>query len=66
MSKIASLTPKIPRGTIIGKQIGGQPLSEAEQFWKCEACGRWLDMRDLGAVLEHDEPLPHPVCDQVQ
>jgi hypothetical protein len=56
----------IPRGKIIGKQIGGQPLSEAGQFWKCEACGSWFDMRDLGAVLDHERPLPHPACDQVQ
>jgi hypothetical protein len=27
---------------------------------------RWFDMRDLGAVLDHEEPLPHPVGDQVQ
>jgi len=29
-------------------------------------CGGYFDMRDLGAVLEHEEPLPHPVEDQVQ
>jgi hypothetical protein len=22
------------------------------------------DMRDLGAVLDHEEPLPHPAIDQ--
>ena len=26
----------------------------------------WFDMRDLGAVLDHEEPLPNPACDQVQ
>jgi hypothetical protein len=26
----------------------------------------WFDMRDLGAVLDHEEHLPHPVEDQVQ
>jgi len=26
----------------------------------------WFDMRDLGAVLDHEEPLPHPACDQAQ
>jgi hypothetical protein len=39
---------------------------EAEHFWKCKSCGGYFDMRDLGAVLEHEEPLPHPVEDQVQ
>jgi hypothetical protein len=56
----------IPRGKIIGKQVGGPPLSEAEHYFKCEACGGWFDMRDLGAVLDHEEPLPHPACDQAQ
>jgi hypothetical protein len=26
----------------------------------------WFDMRDLGAVLDHEESLLHPACDQVQ
>jgi hypothetical protein len=24
----------------------------------------WLDMRDLGAMVAHEEPLPRPACDQ--
>ena len=56
MTKIAS----------IGKRVGVQPIDEAEHFFKCEACGGWIDMRDLGAVLDHEEPLPHPACDQAQ
>ena len=65
MTKIANMTPTIARGTIIGK-VTGSSLTEAEHFWKCEACGGWVDMRDLGAVLDHEEPLPHPACDQAQ
>jgi hypothetical protein len=38
-----------PTRQIIGTQTGGLPLSEAEHSWKCEACGGWFDMRDLGA-----------------
>jgi hypothetical protein len=45
----------------MGKRTGGPPLTEAEHFHKCEACGGWF-----GAVLDHEEPLPHPACDQVQ
>jgi hypothetical protein len=41
-------------------------LSEAELFFKCEAFGGWFDMRDLGAVLDHEGSLPHPVEDQAQ
>jgi hypothetical protein len=66
MTKVARMTPTILRGTIMGNQRGGPPLSEAEHFWKCKACGGWFDMRDLGAVLDHEEPLPHPAQDQVQ
>jgi hypothetical protein len=66
MTKIARMTPIIPRGWVIGKRTGGPPMSEAEHFWKCEPSGGGFDMRDLGAVLDHKEPLPHPTCDQVQ
>jgi hypothetical protein len=66
MIKIARMARMIPRGTVMGERIDGPPLSEAEHFWKCEACGGWIDMRDLGAVLDHEEPLPHPTCDQAQ
>ncbi len=30
----------------------------ADLFFKCEACGGYFDGRDLGAVLEHEEPCP--------
>ena len=52
MTKIARMTPIIRRGTVIGKRAGGPLLSEAEHFHKCEACGGWFDVRDLGAVLD--------------
>jgi hypothetical protein len=29
-------------------------------------CGDWFDMRDLGVVLDHEEPLSHPASDQAQ
>jgi hypothetical protein len=29
-------------------------------------CGGFFDMRDLGAVLDHEGPLPHPAYDQAQ
>jgi hypothetical protein len=60
------MVTEIPRGTVIGKVTGGPPLTEAEHFFKCEMCGGWLDIRDLGAVLDHEEPLPDPECDQAQ
>jgi len=45
---------QISRGTVIGERIGAQPIDEAEHFWRCEACGGYFDMRDLGAVLDHE------------
>jgi hypothetical protein len=29
---------------------GDPPLSEAEHYFRCEACGGYFDMRDLNAV----------------
>jgi hypothetical protein len=56
----------IRRGEIIGDRVGGDPKSEAEHFIKCPKCGGYVDMRDLGQVLEHEGPLPHPAQDQPQ
>jgi hypothetical protein len=52
------------RGEIIGECVGGEPKSEADHFIKCPTCGGWVDMRDLGQVLEHEGPLPHPAQDR--
>jgi hypothetical protein len=32
MTKITSMTPPIPRGTIVGRRVGLQPIDEAEHF----------------------------------
>jgi len=37
--KIASLEDPFPRGTIMGQQVSGPRLSEAEHFRKCPLCG---------------------------
>jgi hypothetical protein len=56
----------IRRGEFMGRRVGGDPANEAEHFIKCGACGGWIDCRDLGAVFEHERPLPHPAQDQPQ
>jgi hypothetical protein len=33
-------------------------LRKAEQH--AELCGAWIEYRDLGKVLAHEGPLPHP------
>jgi hypothetical protein len=45
--KIASMEDPFPRGTVIGRQITGSPLSEAEHFRKCQLCGGYVDTRVL-------------------
>ena len=54
------------RGEIIGQRLGAEPKSEADHFMRCKTCGGYFDMRDLGQVLEHEGPLPHPVQDKPQ
>jgi hypothetical protein len=64
--KIASFDEPRPRGVVIGRQITGPRLSEAEHFRKCPMCGGYVDMRDRVWLEEHQEPLPHPPIDQAQ
>jgi hypothetical protein len=42
------------RKTIIGKRRGGEAQHEREHFIQCPACGRWIDMRFLDDVLNHE------------
>ena len=54
------VTPDIARGKYIGEAVALPPMDEAQHFIKCEACGAWIDCRDLGMVRDHEGPLPHP------
>jgi hypothetical protein len=54
------------RGEIIGQRVGGEPKDKSEHFIRCPDCGTWIDMRDLGQVLEHQGPVPHPKQDRPQ
>jgi hypothetical protein len=56
----------IPRGKYIGRRVGGSPKDEAAHFYQCEACGGWVDRRDLAQTFEHEGPLPHPPQDKPQ
>ncbi|WMT92642.1 hypothetical protein [Pelagibacterium sp. H642] len=56
-----------------GKAIIGSARDQADDeqshFYTCPACGQMVDMRDLGAVLHHEDeghdPLPDPVSTRV-
>ena len=61
-----SRLPRARRGTIYGHPNGWEPSSEADHFVQCPGRGAWIDMRDLGMVLEHAGPLPHPGRDKPQ
>ncbi|MCK1284347.1 hypothetical protein IVB41_10505 [Bradyrhizobium sp. 44] len=49
-----------------GKPAGPTSQSECEHFIRCPVCGKMLDMRELGDVLDHlhgqeieEEPTAH-------
>jgi hypothetical protein len=43
--KIASFDEPRPRGVVIGKQVTGPRLNEAEHFRKCPLCGGYFDKK---------------------
>lgn len=53
----------IPRNMFIGASVEPVP-SEGDNYYHCKLCSGWVDMRDLGAVLSHEGPMPHPAEDQ--
>jgi len=56
----------LARGKYTGERIDMPVTNEREHFERCPACGAWIDLRDLGQVLDHAGPLPHPSEDQPQ
>jgi hypothetical protein len=54
---------EFPRPKHIGCRMGNSPKNEAEHFYRCSACGGWVDCRDLGQVLDHEGALRHPAED---
>ena len=54
---------EFPRRKYVGRRVGDPLKEEAEHFYRCAACGRWVDYRDLSKVFDHEGPLPHPAED---
>ena len=46
-----------------GKRVGGDPISEADNFQVCPGCGQAFDRRELAQVPYHDQP-GHPPTDR--
>jgi hypothetical protein len=40
-----------PRKPIFRKPVDGKPANEG---YRCELCGTWIEYRDLGKVLAHE------------
>ena len=55
----------IPRGKS-GRTPPPLTCEAADSHIRCRACGGWIDVSDLGAVVDHCGPLPHPAIDQPQ
>jgi hypothetical protein len=66
MTTIMPIDEPRPRGTIIGRQVSGPPLTEADHFKLFPLCGGYVDMRDRVWLEEHQGSLPHPACDRAQ
>ena len=56
MSKITNAAKGIS-----GRIVGPEPEDEAEHFYRCQACGQMVDMRDLGQVLHHARTGHEPI-----
>jgi Zn-finger nucleic acid-binding protein len=52
---------EFPRGKHIGHRVCD--LATEEHFYRCPACGGWVDCSELGQVFDHEGPLPHPADD---
>ena len=46
--------------------VAGFQGTAADNHIRCPACDGWIDVSDLGCVMDHTGPLPHPAIDQLQ
>jgi hypothetical protein len=54
------------RGRYLDERRCKSPSDAADNHLRCPVCGGWIDFSDLGAVVDHAGPLPHPAIDQLQ
>ena len=54
-----SLEEPRPRGTVLGERADRLRVSEAENFFRCNICGGYLDAQDYVWIEDHEGPLPH-------
>lgn len=56
----------ILRGKYLNERLRYFPKDAADNHIRCLDCGGWIDVSDLGAVVDHAGRLPHPAIDQPQ
>ena len=56
----------ILRGKYLDERLRHFPKDVAVNHIRCPYCGGWIEISDLGAVVDHSGPLPHPAIDQPQ
>jgi hypothetical protein len=49
----------ITKGKYDGPEKGNPSSEEAENFYRCEACGGMIDRRNTRQVYDHQRALPH-------
>jgi hypothetical protein len=54
------------RGKYLDERLRRSPEEAADNHVRCPACGGWVDISDMGSVVDHSGPLPHPAIDQPQ
>jgi len=54
------------RGKYLDERQRQSPEKAADSHIRCPQCGGWIDVSDLGSVVDHAGPLPHPAIDQPQ
>jgi hypothetical protein len=48
------------RGKYLDERQRQSPEKAADSHIRCPQCGGWIDVSDLGSVVDHAGPLPHP------
>src|SRR3954467_6159670 len=64
----ATVRAAIPEVTLPrGARVEAPPQDhDTENYARCEQCGGWIDVRDIGAILDHKKPLSHRAQDKPQ
>jgi hypothetical protein len=63
---IMSINEPRPRGTVLGERVDRRRVPRSNIFFRCEACGGWIDARDLVWIADREGPLPHLAQDGIQ